>query len=504
MIQGLPAQGADAENRLRSAASCWLRFFGSRDHAVGFALREVLELHDKQRVEVYAYYCGDPVANDETQTRIKSAVACWRDISALSDLEAARMIYADDVDILIDVNGYTKHARTKIFAYRPAPVIVNFCGYPGSMGSPFHHYIIADEHIVPAKNEIYYSEKVPKIPCAQPIDRNRSIAAKPSRAQAGLPEDAFVFACFNGMQKITEETFNRWMRILNKTPSSVLWLLSGGENVDQRLREAANNAGVATKRLIFAPKVANAKHLARIALADLFLDTFPYGAHSTAADALTAGVPVLTFPGKAFAARFCHSIVHAAGGLELVCSGPDEYIAKAVRFQQVLQASRRRGIICRRTVKAASYGTFQPWRAGWRISSGKCRERVNAAKLPCRICAISTYTMRSVSNLFRARLNSPRTARTGSAISKNWPNGMITPRFQPTIASGQAKLLNSPFTVGLPNHLIWLVVQPRIARCGAKTRFVLQPGFVSDSKNSQFYTRITRNWRMALHRTSVG
>lgn len=303
-----------------------------RDHAVGFALREVLELHDKQRVEVYAYSFGEPAAADETATRIKSAVSCWRDISALSDVDAARTIAADDIDILIDVNGYTKHARTKIFAYRPAPVIVNFCGYPGSMGSPFHHYVIADEHVIPAGNEIYYSEKVFRIPCTQPIDRQRSIAAKPSRAQAGLPEDGFVFAGFNGMQKITEETFQRWMKILAKTPSSVLWLLSGGEDVDQRLRQAAKDAGLAAKRLIFAAKVAPAQHLARFALADLFLDTFPYGAHSTAADALTAGVPVLTFPGKGFAARFCHSIVHAAGLAELICSGPDDYVAKAIRL----------------------------------------------------------------------------------------------------------------------------------------------------------------------------
>jgi len=303
-----------------------------RDHAVGFALRDVLELHDSEQIEVYAYYLGDSVARDETQTRIKAAVACWRDISALSDIEAARQIFDDGVDILIDVNGYTKQARTRIFAYRPAPVIVNFCGYPGSMGSPFHHYMIADEHIVPQESEIYYSEKVLRVPCDQPVDRKRSIAARPSRAQVGLPEDAFVFACFNGMQKITEGAFARWMKILTQTPSGVLWLLSGGEDVDARLQQAAKTAGVASERLIFAPSMPNAQHLARIALADLFLDTFPYGAHSTAADALTVGLPVLTFPGKSFASRFCHSIVNASGASELICSGPDDYVRKAIGF----------------------------------------------------------------------------------------------------------------------------------------------------------------------------
>ncbi|WP_284727990.1 MULTISPECIES: hypothetical protein [Alphaproteobacteria] len=303
-----------------------------RDHAVGFALREVLELHDKSSVEIYAYYCGDPVANDATQTRMKNAADCWRDIATLSDEEAARQIATDDVDILIDVNGYTKHARTKIFAYRPAPVIVNFCGYPGSMGSPFHQYMIADERIVPPGNEIYYSEKVLTIPCSQPLDRKRVIAERPSRAEAGLPEEAFVFACFNGMQKITEATFAQWMAILNATPGSVLWLLTGSEPVDQRLRQLAEKAGVAPERLIFAEKTPNAKHLARIALADLFLDTFPYGAHSTAADALTMGLPVLTYPGKSFAARFCHSIVAAAGVPELLCDGPEHYVERAIGF----------------------------------------------------------------------------------------------------------------------------------------------------------------------------
>lgn len=303
-----------------------------RDHAVGFALREVLELHDKESVEIYAYYCGDPVLRDETQTRMKAAVDCWRDIATMSDAEAAKLIGDDEIDILVDVNGYTKHARTKIFAYRPAPVIVNFCGYPGSMGSPFHQYMIADEHIVPADNEIYYSEKVFRIACNQPIDRKRAIADKPTRADAGLPKDKFVFACFNGMQKITETTFGHWMQILREAPDSVLWLLTGGDKVDQRLRESAEKAGITSDRIIFAPKAPNAQHLARIAVADLFLDTFPYGAHSTGADALTMGLPVLTFPGRSFAARFCHSIVHAAGVPELLCSDPENYVAKAIGY----------------------------------------------------------------------------------------------------------------------------------------------------------------------------
>ncbi|SCX03663.1 putative O-linked N-acetylglucosamine transferase, SPINDLY family [Agrobacterium sp. DSM 25558] len=303
-----------------------------RDHAVGFALREVLELHDKKSVEIHAYYCGDAVANDVTQDRMKAAVDAWHDIGSLSDEAAARQIASDEIDILIDVNGFTKHARTKIFAYRPAPVIVNFCGYPGSMGGAFHQYMIADAQIVPPGSEIYYAEKVLRIACNQPIDRKRTIAEKPTRQQAGLPDDAFVFACFNGMQKINASTFDQWMKILTATPGSVLWLLSGNEKADQRLRQLAEEAGIAPERIIFAPKAQNAQHLARIAVADLFLDTFPYGAHSTAADSLTVGLPVLTFPGKSFAARFCSSVVAATGVPELICEGPQDYVEKAIAY----------------------------------------------------------------------------------------------------------------------------------------------------------------------------
>jgi predicted O-linked N-acetylglucosamine transferase (SPINDLY family) len=303
-----------------------------RDHAVGFALCEVLELHDKTNVEVFAYYCGDPRPGDATQGRIRVAVDCWRDIAALSDAEAARQIAADNIDILIDVNGYTKLARAKIFAFRPAPVIVNFCGFPGSTGSPFHQYMIADNHIVPPENEIYYTEKVLRIACNQPVDRKRQIAERPTRAQAGLPENAFVYACFNGMQKITAACFARWMTILSATPGSVLWLLAGDEGAQKRLREVAEKSGIAADRLVFAPKTPNPNHLARIAVADLFLDTFPYGAHSTAGDAITMGLPVLTVSGKSFASRFCGSIVAAAGIPEMICATPEEYVARAIAY----------------------------------------------------------------------------------------------------------------------------------------------------------------------------
>lgn len=303
-----------------------------REHAVGFALCETLELHDKSQVEIFAYYCGDARKNDRTHDRIRAAVDHWRDIEQITDEQAAAQIVADEIDILIDVNGYTKQARAKIFAYRPAPAIVNFCGYPGTTASPYHQYMISDPVIVPPENEIYYTEKVLRIACDQPVDRKRDIAERPTRAEAGLPEHAFVFACFNGAQKITEPCFGRWMSILKAAPGSVLWLLSDNPEVEQRLRDIAAKAGVLPNRLIFAPKIPNPKHLARIALADLFLDTFPYGAHSTASDAITMGLPVLTVPGKSFPARFCASIVSAAGIPEMICSTPDDYVSRAIGF----------------------------------------------------------------------------------------------------------------------------------------------------------------------------
>ncbi len=304
-----------------------------REHAVGFALCEVFELHDKSKVEIFAYYCGDPRSGDATHDRIRAAVDQWCDIVPLSDRQAAQKIADDAIDILVDVNGYTKHARTKIFAYRPAPVIVNWCGYPGTMGSPYHNYLIADRHIIPPENEIFYSERVLRIACNQPIDRKREISAfRPTRAQVGLPENAFVYASLNGMQKLTANCFARWMTILSDVPDSVLWLLTGDEATNQRLRDAAAERGVSPERIVFAHKAANPYHLARISLADLFLDTTPYGAHSTAADALTMGLPILTLQGRSFASRFCSSVIAAAGLEELICGTPEDYVQRAVAF----------------------------------------------------------------------------------------------------------------------------------------------------------------------------
>lgn len=305
-----------------------------RAHAVGFLTSDIFGLHNRDRTEIFAYYCG-PTANDDTQARIKSNVDHWHDITALTDKQAARQIIADGIDILVDVNGYTKDARIKLFALRPAPIIVNWLGYPGSTGSPHHHYIIADDTIIPPTHEKYYSERVLRLPCYQPNDRHRVIAPHtPTRAEMGLPEDAFVYCCFNGTQKITEATFNTWMEILRAIPHGVLWLLSGGVESDARLRARAAQQGVAADRLIFSPFMLNPAHLARYRCADLFLDTAPYGAHTTASDALWMGVPVLTVLGESFPARVCASLVRNAGLADLVCADRTAYRDRAIQLAQ--------------------------------------------------------------------------------------------------------------------------------------------------------------------------
>lgn len=300
-----------------------------REHAVGFLTSEIFALHDRQKVEVFAYYCGIP-GEDATKARIRSTTDHWIDITAMSDKEAARRIVNDGIDILVDLNGYTKDARAKVFALRPAPIMINWLGYPGTLGSPHHTHIIADDFIIPPTSEVYYTETVLRLPCYQPTDRKRAVGPIPTRAEVGLPEDAVVFCCFNGMQKISRFTWERWMTILRAVPKGVLWLLAASDETNERLLQRAEQQGVTRDRIVLAPRRANPDHLARYALADLFLDTTPYGAHTTASDALWLGVPVLTVPGRSFPSRVCGSLVKAAGMEETICANLAEYVERAI------------------------------------------------------------------------------------------------------------------------------------------------------------------------------
>ena len=289
-----------------------------REHAVGFAMTDVVETHDRAHFEIYAYYCGISRI-DATQIRTKAGVDHWTDINGLSDEQAARKIAEDEIDILIDLNGYTKSARTRVFSLRPAPIIVNWFGYPGSMGSPYHHYIIADPHIIPPEHERFYSEKVVRLPCYQPNDRKRLVSPRvPTRRDAGLPDDAFVYCCLNGMQKLTEITFQRWMTILAQVSGSVLWLLAGTKNTNERVQHMAAQHGIDPARIVFADKMANPDHLARYPLADVFLDNFPYGAHTTAAEFALDGRADPDHAGP----QLCHACLRQRGsrrGLERAC-----------------------------------------------------------------------------------------------------------------------------------------------------------------------------------------
>jgi predicted O-linked N-acetylglucosamine transferase (SPINDLY family) len=219
------------------------------------------------------------------------------------------------------------------------------------MGSPDHHYLIADPRIVPEGSERYYTEKVVRLSCYQPNDRKRIVEQPPRRADENLPDGAFVFCCLNGTQKFTPVMFASRLAVLKAVPDGVLWLFGGSEDTNERLRGIANDAGVAPDRLVFAERKRNPEHVARYALADLFLDTFPYGSHTTAADALWMGLPVLTFAGRSFASRVCASLVHAAGIGELACDSREQYVAMAIalaqnraalaRFKQRLVAGRQ-------------------------------------------------------------------------------------------------------------------------------------------------------------------
>ncbi|CAN7254894.1 N-acetylglucosamine transferase [Phenylobacterium sp. LjRoot219] len=303
-----------------------------RDHAIGYLMAELFEVHDRAQVEVFAYYCGK-ADEGALNARIKAAVEHWVDIREISDDAAAERIAADGIDILVDVNGHTRDGRSNLFARRPAPILVNWLGYPGTMGTPYHHYVIADDWIIPEGFEHYYSEAVRRLPCYQPNDRKRLVAPhRPTRAEVGLPEEGFVFCSFNGVQKLTRHVYDRWLEILRAVPNSVLWLLDPGAETVQRLADYAEQRGVERHRLVVAPKIANPMHLARYPLADLFLDSFPYGAHTTASDALWMGVPILTMSGRSFASRVCGSLVRAAGLPELICDAPQAFVARAIEL----------------------------------------------------------------------------------------------------------------------------------------------------------------------------
>jgi len=295
-------------------------------HATASLAAELFEQHDRERFEVVAYSYGPDDASP-MRTRLARAFDRFVDIRALSHRGAAQRIHDDEIDILVDLKGYTQHARPQIAAYRPAPVQASYLGFPATMGAEFIDYVIVDGFVAPTSEQAAFAEKLVHLPgCYQINDRQRPIAVSaPSRKACGLPADGFVFCSFNNSYKITPDVFGCWMRLLAAVPGSALWLLEANELVARNLRREAERRRVDPDRLVFAPRVPLADHLARHRNADLFLDTLPCNAHTTASDALWAGLPVLTCVGATFAGRVCGSLLTAIGVPELITYSPAEY-----------------------------------------------------------------------------------------------------------------------------------------------------------------------------------
>lgn len=304
-----------------------------RDHPVSLLTAELFEKHDRSQFEVMALSFG-PDTEDGTRKRLIGAFDKFLDVRNQSAQEIATLARNLELDIAVDLGGYTHDCRTEIFAMRAAPVQVNYLGYSGTMGAEFMDYLIADSTILPEESKQFYTEKVAYLPCFFPSDTHRPISNRTfSREELGLPATGFVFCCFNNNYKITPYTFDTWMRILKRVDGSVLWLSSMNETAASNLKKEAEKRGVNAERIIFAQRVPlQEDHLARLPLADLFLDTLPYNAHTTSSDALWAGLPVLTCLGQAFAGRVAASLLNSIHLPELITSTMEEYEASAVEL----------------------------------------------------------------------------------------------------------------------------------------------------------------------------
>lgn len=321
------------------------------DHATMHLLGGVLEAHDRSRFEIYGYSYG-PDTQDPQRTRASAAIEHFVELRGMNHEAAAARIAADEIDILVDLKGYTQDARPEISALRPAPVLVSWLGYPGSLGHPrLADYIIGDPIVTPPEEAGHYSETLALMPhCYQPNDRSRRIDAAPTRAEEGLPTDAVVFCSFNQAYKLGPEMFDVWCQLLREVPGSVLWLLDPGENGANTLRKEAEVRGVSAERIVFAPKKPPGAHLARLGLADLALDTYPITSHTTGSDALWAGVPLVTMRGTTFASRVAASLLHSIGLPELVTDCRDAYLdlARRLALDKTRRSALRKKLATRR------------------------------------------------------------------------------------------------------------------------------------------------------------
>lgn len=300
-------------------------------HAIGYLTAGLFEQHDRGRFEIHCFSFGPP-STDVMRRRIQAGVDHFHDVHDRSDADICELARSLGIDIAVDLTGYTRNERTGIFALRAAPLQVNWLGFPGTMGTSFMDYIIADPVIVPPEHFPYFTESVVHLPHTyQSTDNKRQISDRVfNRGELGLPENGFVFCSFNNNYKLTPDVFGVWMRLLHQVPGSVLWLLESSSGISTQLHRSAAKHGIAPERIIFAGRMASPEHLARQPLADLFLDSFHYNAHTTASDALWAGLPVLTRLGNTFASRVAASLLRAANLPELVTQSTEDYEAMAV------------------------------------------------------------------------------------------------------------------------------------------------------------------------------
>ena len=301
-----------------------------RNHPVSTLTAEMFELHDRSRFEITAFSFG-PDTQDEMRKRIEGAFERFIDVRGKSDLEVAQLARSMELDIAVDLGGFTEGSRPNVFAIRAAPLQVSYLGYLGTLGAPYMDYLIADSTIVPVEHQVYYAEKIIYLPSYQANDSKRVISNKRfTRQELGLPQTGFVFCCANANYKIAPGTFSSWMRILNKVEGSVLFLVADDATVQRNLRNEAAERGIDAGRLVFGSRLPTPDYLARYRTADLFLDTLPYNAGTTASDALWSGLPVLTRMGESFAARVAASLLNAIGLPELVTTTQEQYEATAI------------------------------------------------------------------------------------------------------------------------------------------------------------------------------
>lgn len=295
------------------------------EHPVSQLLVEVLEQRDRSRFDLVLYSHG-PDDGSRVRDRLKTTADAFVELRGMTDREAAARIRADAIDVLVDLQGHTRGHRMAILAQRPAPVQVNFLGYPGSTGADYLDYIVGDPLVTPVELAGHYSEKLAQLPlCFQPNGRWRPLPQPMTRTEAGLPDDAFVMCAFNHTYKILPEAFDAWCAAMREIPHAVLWLKETNGQLRHNVLAEAAQRGIAPERIVFAQNVAFDTHFSRLALADVFVDTWPYNAHTTASDALWAGVPVVTLYQNSFASRVAASVLNAAGVAELAAEDAAQY-----------------------------------------------------------------------------------------------------------------------------------------------------------------------------------